>query len=41
VTANAGTALIPLHYNKNKVTQIIGKQKIPIKKENKKIKNYN
>jgi hypothetical protein len=36
VTANAGTALIPLRYNKNKITQIIGKKTISIKKENKK-----
>jgi hypothetical protein len=26
MTANAGTALIPHPYNKNKITQIIGKK---------------
>jgi hypothetical protein len=41
MTANAGTAFIPPHYDKNKVTQIIGKKPIPIKKAKEQTKNYN
>jgi len=41
MTANAGTALIPPHYNKNKITQIIGEKPVPIKKAKKQTKNYN
>jgi hypothetical protein len=34
MTANAGTAFIPPHYNKNKITQIIGQKTNPHKNNN-------